>query len=148
SENGDTVQADSWEPGNTSGHTYRFSVSRRQLDVDPPPDASLLRPATQSPGLSVANRNNSEVPAINRALLTLYPNETLRSPPLAFVPGTENFVLGTDWWLRLFDSDGHEVWPAKPVPGPAWHVNVTADGRLIVAAFGDGTIRWSRASDG
>ncbi len=30
----------------------------------------------------------------------------------------------------------------------AWHVNITADGRLIVAAFGDGTIRWSRVSDG
>ena len=57
-------------------------------------------------------------------------------------------MLGTDWSLRLFDRNGHEVWPARPVPGVAWHVNVTADGRLIVAAFGDGTIRWFRVSDG
>ena len=57
-------------------------------------------------------------------------------------------MLGADWSLRLFDRNGHEVWPARPVPGVAWHVNVTADGRLIVAAFDDGTIRWFRVSDG
>lgn len=71
-----------------------------------------------------------------------------RSRSLAVVPGTDHFVLGADWWLRLFDQNGREVWPARPVPGTAWHVNVTADGRLIVAAFDDGTIRWFRVSDG
>ena len=35
-----------------------------------------------------------------------------------------------------------------PSPATAWQVNVTADGRLIVAALGDGTIRWFRVSDG
>jgi hypothetical protein len=30
----------------------------------------------------------------------------------------------------------------------AWAVNVTGDGRLVVAAYGDGTIRWHRLSDG
>ena len=64
------------------------------------------------------------------------------------MPTTEHFVLGADWSLRLFDRNGHEVWPARPVPDAAWQVNVTADGRLIVAAFGDGTIRWFRVSDG
>jgi Caspase domain len=58
-------------------------------------------------------------------------------------------VLGTAWQLRLFDADGKEVWPEpRPVPGEAWGVNVSADGRLIVAAYGDGTIRWHRVSDG
>jgi caspase domain-containing protein len=64
------------------------------------------------------------------------------------VPGAARFVLGANWSLRLFDQTGREVWPAQPAPADAWHVNVTADGRLIVAAFGDGTIRWSRVSDG
>ena len=30
----------------------------------------------------------------------------------------------------------------------AWAVNITGDGRLVVAAFPDGTIRWYRAEDG
>ncbi len=70
------------------------------------------------------------------------------SRSLAVVPATGHFVLGTEWSLRLFDRDAHEVWAARPVSDSAWHVNITADGRLIVAAFGDGTIRWSRVSDG
>ena len=34
------------------------------------------------------------------------------------------------------------------MPGIAWAVNVTGDGRLVVAAYGDGTIRWHRMDDG
>jgi WD40 repeat protein len=142
SANGETVQVDSWEPR----HIYRFALSRRQIDIDPAADASLLAPSTEAPGLSVTNWHNSTTPAVNGIPLKLYPYETSRS--LALVPATEHFVLGADWSLRLFDRNGHEVWPDRPVPGVAWHVNVTADGRLIVAAFGDGTIRWFRVSDG
>jgi WD40 repeat protein len=142
SANGETVQVDSWDPR----HTYRFALSRRQIDVDPAADASLLAPSTEAAGLSVANWLNSKAPAVNGTPLKLQPYENSRS--LALVPATEHFVLGADWSLRLFDRDGHEVWPARPVPDAAWQVNVTADGRLIVVAFGDGTIRWFRVSDG
>jgi hypothetical protein len=34
------------------------------------------------------------------------------------------------------------------VPSIAWAVNITGDGRLAVAAFGDGTIRWFRLENG
>jgi WD40 repeat protein len=142
SANGETVQADSWHPR----HTYRFALERRQIDVDPPADVSLLAPDTEAAGLSITNWKNSTAPAVNGTSLKLQPYETSRS--LAIVPATERFVLGADWSLRLFDRNGQEVWPARPVPDIAWHVNATADGRPIVAAFGDGTIRWFRVSDG
>jgi hypothetical protein len=79
--------------------------------------------------------------------IKLKPYETARS--LAIVPGAQHFVLGADFTVRLFDRLGHEVWP-EPLPGPgvAFHVNVTGDGRLAVVAYGDGTIRWLRLSDG
>jgi hypothetical protein len=142
SANGQTVQVDSWEPR----HTYRYALNRRQIDVDPPADASLLAPTTEAPRLSVTNWKNSMAPAVNGTPLELQPYEISKS--LAIVPGTKRFVLGTAWWLRLFDQNGCEVWPFRPVPGTTWHVNVTADGRLIVAAFYDGTIQWFRVSDG
>jgi WD40 repeat protein len=142
SASGETVQVDAWDPR----HTYRFALSRRQIDVDPPAHASLLAPARQAPGISVTTWENSAAPALNGTPLKLSRYERSRS--LALVPGTEHFVLGTAWRLRLFDRNGHEVWPARPVPDEVWQVNVTADGRLIVAAFGDGTIRWFRVSDG
>jgi hypothetical protein len=34
------------------------------------------------------------------------------------------------------------------VPGTVWGVNTACDGRIVIAAYGDGTIRWHRASDG
>ncbi len=34
------------------------------------------------------------------------------------------------------------------MPGVVWAVNITGDGRLVVAAYGDGTIRWHQMSDG
>lgn len=142
SNTGDSVQVDSWEPR----HTYRFALAQRQIRVDPPADARLSAAVTQAPGLSVASWYNSTTPAVNGIPLRLQTYEESRS--LAVVPGTERFVLGSDWSLRLFDRNGHEIWPARPIPGVAWHVNATADGRLIVAAFGDGTIRWFRVSDG
>jgi WD40 repeat protein len=142
SANGETVQVDSWEPR----HTYRFALDQRQIDIDPGADASLLAPATEAAGLSVTNWKDSTAPAVNGTPLKLHPYE--HSDSLALVPATEHFVLGANWSLRLFDRNGHEVWPARPVPDVAWQVNATADGRLIVAAFGDGTIRWFRVSDG
>jgi hypothetical protein len=118
SENGDTVQVDSWEPH----HAYRFALSRRQIDVDPPADASLLAPSTAAPGLSVTNWEDSTAPAVNGTPLKLPPYERTRS--LAVVPATEHFVLGTEWRLRLFDPNGQEVWPARPVP--AWRGRLTS----------------------
>ena len=56
-------------------------------------------------------------------------------------------MLGTEWRLRAYRADGGELWQ-KPVPGVAWGVNIGGNGRLVVAAYGDGTIRWHRLSDG
>jgi hypothetical protein len=36
----------------------------------------------------------------------------------------------------------------KRTPGAVWGVNVSGDGRWVVAALGDGSVRWYRASDG
>ncbi len=41
--------------------------------------------------------------------------------------------------MRAFDANGAEQWQ-KLTPGPANGVNVTGDGRLVLAAYGDGTI--------
>ena len=56
-------------------------------------------------------------------------------------------MLGTDWYLRAYDAAGEQLW-RQPAPGTVWAVNVSGDGRLVVAAHGDGTIRWHRMDDG
>ena len=62
-------------------------------------------------------------------------------------PDGDRFVLGTEWSLRALDAKGQPLWQ-RAVPGVVWAVNITGDGRLVVAAYGDGTIRWHRMDDG
>jgi hypothetical protein len=66
---------------------------------------------------------------------------------LAIAPDASRFVLGTEWYLRAYRADGGELWQ-KPVPGTAYGVNIGGNGKLVVAAYGDGTIRWHRLADG
>ena len=49
--------------------------------------------------------------------------------------------------MRSYDAKGEQLW-RDAVPGAVWAVNISGDGRLVVAAYGDGTIRWHRMDDG
>ncbi len=74
-------------------------------------------------------------------------NQYEGSRSLAIAPNGEHFLLGAWGSLRLIDDQGEELWQ-QSVPDEAWGVNISGDGRLAVAAFGDGSIRWYRLSDG
>ena len=86
-------------------------------------------------------------PTLDGRPLLSDPYEVSRS--LAIAPDAQSFVLGTSWKIHRFDAQGLEM-PAYPIDldSVAWGVNLSADGSIITAALGDGTIRWYRASDG
>ncbi|WP_295430746.1 caspase family protein [uncultured Thiodictyon sp.] len=96
-------------------------------------------------GLPIADWVNNPRPTLADTPLPLEPYETARS--LAIHPDGQRFILGTEWWLRAFDSAGKPLW-RRAVPGAVWAVNIAGDGRLAVAAYADGTIRWQRMDDG
>lgn len=121
----------------------RVDLARLALSLDPPADGRT-RPPEQAI-LSVAHWEDSLRPTLNGAPLALEPYERSRS--LAIHPDGRRFVLGTEWRLRAFDADGTPRW-TQPAPAPVWATNITADGRLVVAACGDGTLRWHRMEDG
>ncbi len=108
-------------------------------------EQSLVAPLLTAPGLNVTDWEGTTTPKLNGTPLPLQQYENSRS--LALLPDGSGFALGADWRLRLFDHNGKSRWE-QPVPGAVWAVNVSQDGRWIVAAYGDGTIRWHRASDG
>jgi hypothetical protein len=123
----------------------RFSIPSRRLVLDPPPELSLAPPRLSAPGLEVTGWKDTTEPKLNGQPLALEPFEGSRS--LSVTPDGQSFLLGTAWYLRFFGRNGRERWAAD-APGYAWGVNLTEDGRLAVAAFGDGTIRWYRADNG
>ncbi len=122
-----------------------FSLTGRVLTPDPPDDERLRSPRTEAPGLSVESWRNSYQPTLDGEPLELAELEFSRS--LAIAPDGQSFLLGAEWNLRSFDLDGEERWK-RAAPGAAWAVNLSGDGRLAVAAFADGTIRWYDYADG
>ncbi len=111
----------------------RFSMAALSPSVSTP----LHGPRTS--GLRDENMAADWEPALKRG-------EKIRSGA-AIAPDGRSFLLGADWYLRSFDARGKLRWQ-QPVPGAAWEVNISEDGRLAVAACSDGTIRWYRYSDG
>ncbi len=95
--------------------------------------------------MGIKNWNNSLGPTLNNHRLNLSGNEMSRV--IAIAPDKRSFVLGSDWWFRRYDSAGNEVWKVT-APAGTCAANIAPDGKVAIAAFGDGTIRWYRYSDG
>ena len=119
----------------------RFDLDRRQVTAGAPADEVLTPARTKAKGLTW----EGSAPQLHGDPFALDEYETGRS--IAIAPDGKRFLVGADWSLRLFDRKGAQVW-SRPVPGVAWGVNIPAGGRLALAAYGDGTIRWHRLKDG
>jgi hypothetical protein len=122
----------------------RFDLHARKLSGDSPADPALTIPPKQS-GLAVARWKMNRSPTLDGKPIMLDRYE--RSLSLAIHPDRSRFVLGSDWSLRAFDAKGQLIW-RRGTPSAAWAVNISGDGRLAIAAYGDGTIRWHRMDDG
>jgi WD40 repeat protein len=121
----------------------RFDLRARRLSGDPPADQQTI-PAKQT-GLAVEGWRHGLSPTLDGKRIKLRPYETSRS--LAIHPDGGRFVLGADWSLRAIDAKGEQLW-TRGTPSIVWGVNISDDGRLVVATYGDGTIRWHRMDDG
>ncbi len=123
----------------------RFDLTQRRWLLVASNQTKLSPPRTNSPGLNITNWEDKTNPQLNGQPLKLESYETSRS--LAIAPDGRRFLLGTEWCLRLFDKQGQQQWQTA-IPGAAWAVNISGDGRWAVAALGDGTIRWYGLEDG
>src|SRR3984893_5437077 len=127
-----------------------FGKSPLRFDLRAP-NLSDQRPAdgrTQPPrqaGLRIEHWIKSDHPTLDGKPHKL--DELAASQSLAIHPDAHRFVLGADWSLYAFDAEGKERWK-HAAPDTVLAVNITGDGRLVVAAYGDGTIRWHRMDNG
>jgi WD40 repeat protein len=112
----------------------RFDLRALKLSRDPSADYQTIPAKQDGLGIEVWNRP-----------IELRRYESLHS--FSVRPDKKRFVLGTNWNLRAFDEKGQPLW-THLVSDEVWAVNITGDGRLVVAAYSDGTIRWHRMDDG
>lgn len=126
-----------------------FELQRRVLDTGPQAavasDFNLRSARTRSTRLQLALGDDSTPPSLNGRSLVTSPREQAYSLALAEDDGS--FVLGTLWRVRRYAADGQQLW-AVDAPAAVWAVNLSGDGRLVVAACADGTLRWYRHEDG
>ena len=120
-----------------------FDLALQNL-IDAPTIDPALKPARVE-GLAITDWNDEFHPKLDGQALPMQNAE--RSRALAIAPDNASFVLGTEFRLRGFDRTGKQTWE-RSMPGVSWGVNITGDGKLVLVACGDGTIRWFRTSDG
>ncbi len=120
---------------------WDLSQNKLWTDSQFPPqwDKQLQGAIAESESIAVSKWEDEYHPTLNGRKLSLKEWETSRS--LAIAPDRQGFVLGTEWYLRRFDLEGSEAWQ-QAVPGIAWAVAISGDGRWLVAGLGDGTLRW------
>ena len=142
---GDVVEFEqvTWREGRWQASLARFDLAARRLERGVSPLAGLHAPRTE--GLAVTDWKDSHPRLAGQSLALADQYELSRS--LAVSPDAQRFALGTEWHVRLFDHQGHVLW-RKPTPDVAWLVNLSADDRFVVAALGDGSLRWYRSDDG
>jgi WD40 repeat protein len=119
-----------------SGAPVLFDLDRRQLTEAPQPLPDLAPANTDR--LPITGWQNTREPQLGGKALPLEAYE--RASSLAIAPDAHSFVLGTHFRLRRYDAKGAPLWQ-QPVPGTVWGVNLACEGRLILAAYGDGTIQ-------
>jgi Caspase domain/WD domain, G-beta repeat len=120
-----------------------FDLGEATVASAPKPVPGLHPPLIE--GLPVTDWQNNYQPKLAGKVIPIERYEQSRS--LAIRADRKGFVISSDFWVRAFDADGKLLW-GQPGPAAAWGVNISDDGRIVIAAYRDGTIRWQRWSDG
>jgi hypothetical protein len=116
---------------------YRFDLRARKLTKLTASQAAQRLGPPPPPVVTRMSGFNTNAPVLNGHALALPALELARS---AAALG-DNVAVGTDFNIRLFDQNGHEIAAAHPVAAPVWSLASAGD-KLLIAALGDGTFRW------
>jgi hypothetical protein len=121
----------------------RFDLQSLTLSSPRPNDGLTFAPLRE--GLKIDGWRAGASPTLNARPIPLDPYELAES--VAIAPDAKRFFLGTSRALTAFDDAGTSRWRWRS-RNVVWAVNASRDGRIVVAADGDGAIRWHRADDG
>jgi WD40 repeat protein len=138
SEDGATVDFGLQQQGHKA---LRFNLLNRTLAHDLPARPDMHKPIIPA---SLSQWRNDTHTVLNATPVALDQNEQSRSA--ASLPENDSTVIGSDFSVQYWQAD-KLVWHIA-VPSSAWAVNLTKNGRFVLAALGDGTLRWYDSKDG
>jgi WD40 repeat protein len=125
------------------------------FDLDAPPEIAMIRIAVEAvpraPPLqgtwrieAAGEAGNATALKVNGNRVTLDDAEHVRT--WTYAPDGRTLFVGTAWSIYAVDEHGASRWHIA-APDDTRALAVSADGTYVVAAFGDGTIRWYRTDD-
>ncbi len=117
-----------------------FDLSRTEWTQAAP---TWKPPQDRSSDARVDEWLESAAPRINGKIVPLAENELAMSAAVS----PAGIVLGSNYHARLYERSGVMRWRVQTA-ATVWHVNASPDGRWVVLALADGTLRWLRAKDG
>lgn len=123
----------------------RFSYSVATRDLQAGERAAIRQARTAGARIDVRDWKNSYDVRVGGKPVDMAPTEISRA--VAVMPDESGVVIASSRGLRRLRADGSVAWHV-PLPTEARAVNVSADGRLLVVAMADGTLRWRGSSDG
>lgn len=121
-----------------------FNVLTRTLMEGENP--STKGPTLTASGIELSTKGAFPKTFLNGQAVSLESGEFERGKAIA--EDGSGFVIGTDFHLRFYDRDGREIWRTRTPTAPRGGINISQDGRVVVASYLDGSIRWYRRSDG
>ncbi|MBU3915990.1 caspase family protein [bacterium] len=125
-----------------ASNAFTFSIKRRELKQS---TELFEKPRSKNESLEITDWENSYSPKINtKEAVFLDRYEQSRSVDIA---DDNTILVGANWAIYALDSSGNKKW-RTPIPGVAWAVNITKNGKAVVVTNGGGEIRWYRMSDG
>lgn len=123
----------------------RFSFSVPSRDIQAGERSATRAARTEGKRIAVRDWRNSYDVMIGGRAVAMAPTEISRA--VALLPDESGAVLATSRSLRRLAADGRQAWQVR-LPTEARAVNVSADGRMLVVAMADGTLRWRSSADG
>jgi WD40 repeat protein len=123
-----------------------FTFSLHERRVNPVEFGAGSSPVDARAGLQITEWTAFRTPKINsKAVSFLEPNE--RALSVDITSDGKRVVFGCDFNIYCTDSKGKTIWKALG-QSAANSVNISDDGRVVVAGMGDGTLRWYNMTDG
>jgi WD40 repeat protein len=138
SEDGATVDFGLQQKGRTP---LRFNLTDRTLVHALSPRNDMHKPIIPT---ALTNWRNATHTTLNTTPVALDQNEQSRSA--ASLVENDSIVIGADFSLQYWQT-GKLLWQIA-VPSTAWAVNLSKNTRFVLAALGDGTLRWYDTKDG
>ncbi|MEM9682456.1 MAG: caspase family protein [Pseudomonadota bacterium] len=121
------------------GRRLTFSLSQLALSATTARNAAWQRPRETDRAIRISDWYAKNRFTIGGKAITLFPGE--RALSLDLGQRKQDVLVGTDYFLRLYDRNGNEV-ANRRLTTPAWGIARADRANVVAVAHGDGTIRW------